>query len=134
MEENLQGLEAQVVFIVNHILKELQGRQELLGLISKNLSWGILKREITRPDLQEEFEFTRIFLSLTAPYGISTDDSEIMLYLLVELVGASCYSSILYEEPCRLETLKPHLLETVRQIVRQFIAGSNLQTEPNRSI
>lgn len=134
LEENLQGLEAQVVFIVNHILKELQGRQELLGLISKNLSWGILKREITRPDLQEEFEFTRIFLSLTAPYGISTDDSEIMLYLLVELVGASCYSSILYEEPCRLETLKPHLLETVRQIVRQFIAGSNLQTEPNRSI
>lgn len=134
LEENLQGLEAQVVFIVNHILKELQGRQELLGLISKNLSWGILKREITRPDLQEEFEFTRIFLSLTAPYGISADDSEIMLYLLVELVGASCYSSILYEEPCRLETLKPHLLETVRQIVRQFIAGSNLQTEPNRSI
>lgn len=134
LEENLQGLEAQVVFIVNHILKELQGRQELLGLISKNLSWGILKREITRPDLQEEFEFTRIFLSLTTPYGISADDSEIMLYLLVELVGASCYSSILYEEPCRLETLKPHLLETVRQIVRQFIAGSNLQTEPNRSI
>lgn len=124
-----QGLEAQVVFIVDHILRDLENRKELLGLISKNLSWGVLKREITRPDLEEEFEFTRVFLSLTAPYGISQADSEIMLYLLVELVGASCYSSILYEEPCKLETLKPHLFETVRRIVRQFTEGAKMAPE-----
>lgn len=124
LEAAPQGLEAQVVFIVDYILQDLQSRQELLGLISKNLSWGVLKREITRPDLEETFEFTRVFLGMTAPYGISAADSEIMLYLLVELVGASCYSSILYEEPCKLENLKPHLFETVRRIVRQFTEGA----------
>ena len=128
LEAALQGLEAQVVFIVDYILQDLQNRQGLLALISKNLSWGVLKREIARPDLEEEFEFTRVFLGLTAPYGISAAESEIMLYLLVELVGASCYSSILYEEPCKLEDLKPHLFETVRRIVRQFTEGA--QTAP----
>ncbi len=125
-----QGLEAQVVFIVDYILHDLEDRKELLGLISKNLSWGVLKREITRPDLEDDFEFTRVFLSLTAPYGITEADSEIMLYLLVELVGASCYSSILYEEPCKLEILKPHLFETVRRIVRQFVEGAQEASEP----
>ena len=130
LEAEPQGLEAQVVFIVDHILRDLEHRQELLGLISKNLSWGVLKREITRPELEESFEFTRVFRSLTAPYGISQADSEIMLYLLVELVGASCYSSILYKEPCTLELLKPHLFETVRRIVRQFIEGAQAAPEP----
>lgn len=130
LEAEPQGLEAQVVFIVDHMLQDLENRQELLVLISKNLSWGVLKREITRPEPEENFEFTRVFRSLTAPYGISQADSEIMLYLLVELVGASCYSSILYKEPCTLELLKPHLFETVRRIVRQFIEGAQAAPEP----
>ena len=43
-----------------------------------------------------------------------------MLYLLVELIGSSCYSAILYSEPCSLEVLKPSLFESVRRIIRQF--------------
>lgn len=120
LEAGVQGLEDQVVFIVDHILEFLRTRQELLNLIAKNLSWGVLKREITRPDQEDALEFTPVFLSLTAPYGISAADSEIMLYLIVELVGASCYSAILYEDPCSIDRLKPHLFETVRGIVRQF--------------
>lgn len=120
----VQGLEEQVVFLANNILEYLRGRQDLLRLIAKNLSWGVLKREIVRTDQEEDVEFTTVFHSLTEPYGISTADSEVMLYLIVELVGASCYSAILYEEPCGMDALKPHLFETVRSIVRQFISAA----------
>ena len=50
-----------------------------------------------------------------------------MLYMLVELVGASCYSATLYQEPCDLETLKPYLYQSVRSIIRQFTSA---HTEP----
>ena len=124
LKEAVQGLEEQVVFLVDHILDSLRDRQDLLRLIAKNLSWGVLKREIVRADQEEEVEFTTVFLGLTSPYGISEQDSEIMLYLIVELVGASCYSAILYEEPCSMDDLKPHLFESVRGIVRQFIRAA----------
>ena len=109
-----------MLFITDHLLTALSGRQQLLVLISKNLSWGVLKREIIRPDTEEDSEFLPVLHSLTAPYGLTTEESEIMLYLLVEMVGSSCYSATLYQEPCDLETLKPHLFRAVRSIVRQF--------------
>ncbi len=57
---------------------------------------------------------------MNAEAGIAPKDSEMMLYLIVELVGSTCYSAILYQEPCGLQELKPHLFTAVRQIVRQF--------------
>lgn len=123
LEADPQGLEEQMIFITDHLISTLTERQPLLVLISKNLSWGVLKREIIRPDADEDFEFLPVLHSLTAPYGLTTQESEIMLYLLVELVGASCYSATLYQEPCDLETLKPHLFQSVRAIVRQFTSA-----------
>ena len=129
LEADPQGLEEQMIFITDHLISTLTERQPLLVLISKNLSWGVLKREIIRPDADEDFEFLPVLHSLTAPYGLTTQESEIMLYLLVELVGASCYSATLYQEPCDLETLKPHLFQTVRAIVRQFTSAHNKPEE-----
>ena len=59
-------------------------------------------------------------MELIAANGVGRADAEIMLYLIVDLVGSSCYSAILYADPCTLEALKPHLFSAVRHIVRQF--------------
>ena len=120
-QEGLTELEEQLVFISNHVLDQLSERKDLLILISKNLSWGILKREIVRTEPEDEDEaFLDALHSMTATYGISPHESEIMLYLLVELMGSACYNAILYGEPCDLPTLKPYLFESVRRIIRQF--------------
>ena len=111
MEQTLlQKLEDQLVFICNHVL----------GLIARNLSWGILKRQLTRPEPDDDFEFTQVLMELIAANGVGRAEAEIMLYLIVDLVGSSCYSAILYADPCTLEALKPHLFSAVRHIVRQF--------------
>ena len=116
----LQKLEDQLVFICNHVLDYLSTHQDLLGLIARNLSWGILKRQLTRPEPDDDFEFTQVLMELIAANGVGRAEAEIMLYLIVDLVGSSCYSAILYADPCTLEALKPHLFSAVRHIVRQF--------------
>ena len=45
-------------------------------------------------------------------------DPEVMLFMIVELVSSTCYSSILYGEPLPIEELKPYLFETIRSIIR----------------
>lgn len=40
-----------------------------------------------------------------------------MLFMIVELVSSTIYSSILYNEPVELEILKPYLYSTVRTII-----------------
>jgi len=121
-KETFSLLEDKIVFFVGNVLDQLAKRPELINLISKNLSWGILRQAAQRPEVDiDGFDLMTLFQEAVEESGVSQKDLELMLYLIVELVGATCYSAILYREPCSLEDMKPHLFETVRGIVRQFI-------------
>ena len=48
-ESALPLLEDKVVFFVGHVLDQLTARPDLINLISKNLSWGMLKQEAKPP-------------------------------------------------------------------------------------
>ena len=52
-----------------------------------------------------------------APYKFR--DPEIMLFMIIELVSSTCYSAILYSDPCTLNELKPYLYDTVRLMIAQ---------------
>lgn len=120
----LSTLEERVLSMVDQVVMQLSAKPELLKLISRQLSWGILKREVIRPLMEDDFDFAQLFLQASSEYGISQKDSEIMLYLIVELMGSACYSAIVYQEPCSMEALKPRLFDSVRLIVRQFEGGA----------
>ena len=50
-----------------------------------------------------------------APYSFR--DPEIMMFMIIELVSSTCYSVILYQEPCSLAELKPYLYDSIRTII-----------------
>lgn len=120
-EGELPLTEDKIVFFVGHVLDQLAQKPELIHLIAKNLSWGMLKREVSRPLPEtEDFDLLSLFKQTARDSGIPEKELEIMLYMIVEMTGATCYSAILYGEPCTMEEFKPHLFRTVRSIVRQF--------------
>lgn len=128
-------LEDRVVFFVDHVLDQLASHPDLINLISKNLSWGMLKQEASRPLTElEDFDLMTLFKLTANDSSIPEKELEIMLYMIVELTSSTCYSALLYREPCSLEALKPHLFETVRSIVRQFLpAAAPAETGAPRS-
>ena len=129
-ESALPLLEDKVVFFVGHVLDQLTARPDLINLISKNLSWGMLKQEASRPLTEtDDFDLMTLFKITAKDSGIPEEKLEIMLYMIVEMVGSTCYSAILYQEPCDLEELKPHLFDTVRSIVRQFVSDAAVPAE-----
>ena len=42
-----------------------------------------------------------------------------MIYLIIELVSSTCYSSILYSEPMPIAELKTYLYPSIRAIMRE---------------
>ena len=45
-------------------------------------------------------------------------DPEILLFMIVELVSSTCYSSILYHEPTDIESFKPYLFDAIRLLIK----------------
>ena len=46
-------------------------------------------------------------------------EPELMVFMIVELISSTCYSSILYSEPVSVEVLKPYLFDSIRDIVKR---------------
>ena len=94
--------EERIIRLIDNIINQLNNNQSRLTFISKNLSWGIFKNAITTPISDDDVDFAEIYQKMLedAPNGLR--DPEIMLFMIIELVSSTCYSAILYKEPCTI--------------------------------
>lgn len=108
-----------IIFIVDNIINQLNTNKSLLTFISKNLSWGIFKNALTSSDSDDSVNFKTIYDLMINDSPKVLKDPEIMLFMIVELVSSTIYSSILYSEPVALDVLKPYLYNNIRQIIKE---------------
>ncbi|MDO5521799.1 MAG: TetR/AcrR family transcriptional regulator [bacterium] len=114
----ITDFEESIIFIVNHIVDDLDKDQSLLTFISKNLSWGIFKNALITPS-ENDVDFYNVYIQMLKASPHTFKNPEILIFMIVELVSSTVYSAILYKEPVSLEELKPYLYETIRQMIRQ---------------
>lgn len=111
------SFEDEIIFIIDNIINQLNDNKSLLTFISKNLSWGIFKNALISPENEDDYNFKIVYETMINASPKKLKDPEIMLFMIVELVSSTIYSSILYNEPVELEILKPYLYSTVRTII-----------------
>ncbi len=123
-----------LIFIVDNIINQLNTNKSLLTFISKNLSWGIFKNALTSSDSDDSVNFKTIYDMMINDSPKVLKDPEIMLFMIVELVSSTIYSSILYSEPVALDVLKPYLYNNIRQIIKEHETDTdNLSYSSERS-
>lgn len=113
-------LEDQVIFFTDNILTQLTQDRILLRFISKNLSWALLKHDISTldsPDEEDPLTFGERLQAYFLASAVQYQNPEVLLYMIVEFVSSACYSSILDDIPLPIEELKPYLLSSVRAIM-----------------
>ncbi len=112
----LTELEDRIIFLADHIIGQFHEDKSLLNFISKNLSWGIFKNELISGD-SSDVDFYNIYRILeNSPRRFK--NPEVLLFMIVEFVSSTCYSSILYGEPVGIEELKPYIFDAIRQIMK----------------
>lgn len=117
---DISDFEEQLIFIIDHIINELRQNPPLIKFIAKNLSWGVFKNALnTSPEDTDENYFDLLY-SLIPANTIDKHDAEILLFQLVELIGSTAYSTILYNEPVSIDEFMPHLHNTVRIVIHHY--------------
>lgn len=119
LKENITDITERIIFIADHIINQLNENKILLGFISKNLSWGVFKSALISPGDNSDINFYDIYKKLIYNAGCQFKDPEIMVFMLIELISSTCYSSILYNEPVGIEQLKPYLFDAIRDIIER---------------
>lgn len=116
-ESGITDLTDKILFLADHIIDQFTADKSLLGFISKNLSWGIFKNELISSANDYDIDFYNIY-SVLENSSRKFKNPEVLLFMIIELVGSTCYSSILYNEPVDIAELKPFLYDAIRQLIR----------------
>lgn len=122
-QTDICDFEEQVHFIVDYILTELDRDHTLLLFISKNLSWGIFKGAFEEKMPDEDYHFYQSYLDMLSKSRVTYENPELLLFTIIELVGSSCYSCILYQQPVPLVQYRPYLHASITAIMKTFEAA-----------
>ncbi len=106
-----------MVFLADNIINQFAEDKTLLRFISKKLDWGMFKNVFTADGADCYDIYDAVFQGDNDTY----ENPEIMVYMIIELVSATCYNAVLIEEPVPIETLKPYIFRTVRQIMQSHL-------------
>lgn len=111
-------LEDTVIQLVGIIMEELDADRSLMEFISKNLHWGVFHHVILEGGNEVSDSFYDWYTGLIQKSGRKFRNHELMIYMIVELVNATCYNVILYGEPVSLPELKQELAHLIPVIIR----------------
>ena len=117
----IQNFSDQIIFIINYIIDEFKKKPLLLKFISKNLSWGIYNKSLIKiyeKGENNETSFYNLFLKGVKENNIKLENPEVTLFMIIELVSSTCFSSILGKRPLPIDEYKPYLYDAVRQFIK----------------
>lgn len=106
-----------LISVIDYIINELSKNKKISKLINKNLSIALYNKNIVKIIDEKYSNLKEIFLEELKKDSKNIENPDVKLYLIVELVGGCCYTSILYNEPLPIDELKPYLYKEIRNML-----------------
>lgn len=116
-QTNYETREDKIIGFCDYIIDYLSNDKALLNLIHKNISTSLYK------EVLENQEEDNIILKVLNEFqqefdDIFTDEEFLInLFIILEMLGSVIYSSIIDEEPVKIDVIKPYLYKNIRKII-----------------
>lgn len=109
-QQQFDRLDDKIVFIIDSIINELIVRPNILKFIQKNLSLGLYS---------EKLGIKELFVNEVKEKDIPLEYPEMTLFMIIELVSSTVFTSIVESHPLPIEEFKPHLYKTIRLLINE---------------
>lgn len=117
--ENIEKFDEKVIFIVDYIISYLNKNRLLLKFISKNLSWGLYNEKVTKIVDDNALGVKELFLKNVQDNDIKLKNPDVTLFMIIELVSSTCFTSIMNQEPLPIDEYKPYLYSAIKKILNE---------------
>ena len=117
-ESDIQNFEEAIIYLINEILIDLESNKMILSFIEKNLSWGIFSDYVRKSYVNDDLHLRKKFHDMAKNSGFTYNNPDVVLYMILDFVGSSCYNSIINNEPLPINEYKPYLFQSIRAILQ----------------
>lgn len=119
-QNDIRNFEDAIIFVINHVLIDLQNNPSILRFIQKNLSIGVFRSKLMSAINEDTYSIIEDFSRRAEEAGFHYDKPNIILYMVIELAGSTCYDAILNNDPLPIEEYKPYLFNAIRSILHSW--------------
>ena len=117
----IEDFSDQIIYIINYVIDELNKDPLLLGLISKDLGWGVFNKTLLNLysiSEEEENGMYDLFIKGVEKNNLKLANPRATLFMIIELVSSTIFTSILYKEPLPIKEYKPILYNQIRNMLK----------------
>lgn len=107
-----------VLLMLDYIIEYFKRNKLVLRLVERNFSWPMVARQMSE---RSDPLWDRLMSDLErSPQASRHSEEELfrIIFVIVEMVGSVCYSSIIEGKPDTIDNMKPVLYGIVRNILR----------------
>lgn len=93
--QNIEDFDQKVLFFIDYLIEYFKENKLMLKLINKNFSWGLFRRSLMQKEEDHNVEeVSRLFIDNLIKKDMDNEEAVITLFIIFELIGSVCYSSI----------------------------------------
>lgn len=116
----MNSFEDELIFTTDYIIERFKEDQSFMEFIAKNLSWGIFKNVFSKTEQFFSSQFYDHYLAALEKYHVNCQSPELLLFTMIELIGATSYNCIYTQQPVSIEEYLPYLHKSLHHIVLAF--------------
>lgn len=113
---NLSSFQDQVIFMINYIIDTLSDNHFLLRFFNRDLTIGYYSQEFSKI-FNNAYGIQEFFKSGLKSQGFTEQDTDVIFFMIVELVSTTTYRCMTEGVPCDIDTYKPYLYQTIRYLM-----------------
>lgn len=118
-EKNISKFDDQIIAIIDYVIDSLVKKPELTSLISKDLSLGVYYSDkLTKIVDSDEIGLFETFIAKVKEHNIKMENPEVTLFMIIELVSSTGFSSIINKVPLPIDKFKPYLYDAIRKLLK----------------
>ena len=116
-KEKIDDFSEELIFVIDYIIDYLVGDKALLNFISKDLSLGIYAGKYSYLIENDEIGVYDVFMEGIKKNKIKLKNPEVTLFMIIELVSSTCFTSITQNYPLPIEEYKPFLHNAIKALI-----------------
>jgi len=118
-KKQIKKFEDQLIFFIDYVINELTKNPILIKFISKNLSLGFYSDKIISLMDNNTIKIHEVFMDGINKNNIKLKNPDVTLFMIIELVSSTCFTSIIKKQPLPIEEYKPYLYNTIKNMLKE---------------
>lgn len=118
-QKHIERLDDTIIFVIDYIIDYFIQNPSVIKFIKKNLSLGLYSEKISLLMDDKELALNDLFLKEVKERHIDLKYPEVTIFMIVELVGSTVFSSITKNEPLPILEYKPILYQTIKMMINE---------------